>query len=86
MATRRGPRGATVERQIEIKSTWTFRLSELRKRLSLPDDAVLHVTVPGGGDMAGEDLAVDDDTPLIATAVEKRMERGDDNEQEETTP
>lgn len=40
---RKGPRGATVERQVEITETltWTFTAAELRKRLSLPDGAAL---------------------------------------------
>ncbi len=80
---RKGPRGATVQRQIEITqtSTWKFTATELRERLSLPPDATLAVYIPGGADWSNADLVLDDgDQLLIARVTETRSKGGTDGE------
>lgn len=67
---RKGPRGATVERQVEVKETltWRFTADELRARLSLPGDAVLQVV-----DEIGDGIATNVElTGLIARSVQVR--------------
>jgi hypothetical protein len=62
---KRGPRGASVERQVETKETltWRFTPEQLRKRLNLPGDAALSVLG------IGTTWDVTDDYPLVATAT-----------------
>lgn len=66
---KRGPKGASIETQLEVTATrtWRFTREELVKRLGLPEDARLYMAVPGS-----MDLDVGRDGPLVAVAVETR--------------
>jgi hypothetical protein len=67
----RGPRGAKVEVKVETTQTvtWTFTVAELRKRLSLPDDARLYVEFSHEN---GREVELDEELPLMATATVTR--------------
>lgn len=77
---RRGPKGATIERETTTvaKTTWQFTREDLVKRLGLPDDAKIYMRVPGGADYSNMDLFVGE-VPLVAEATEVRRPKKEGN-------
>lgn len=71
---RRGPKGASIETQLEVTATrtWKFPLSVLIARLGLPDDARLQFATMKDDDAGARVVSVTEEFPLVAVATETR--------------
>lgn len=60
----------TVHKVIETKYYVTYTIEEIREALHLPENAVIFVKVPGGGDWSNQELNLED-APLQARFSER---------------
>ena len=63
----------TTTTDVRIDLDHEALLGVLKTAFDIPENAKLHVRVPGGGDWSNTDLTISDDVPLVLTFTKREV-------------